>query len=82
MTRRNITTQYRCAARRGASHLAHRRPSGLSHGEIQRVGIAVAVAHRPRLIVADEPTGQLDVANVDAMLELLTTLATKRMRHW
>ena len=59
----------------GASHLAHRRPGGLSHGEIQRVGIAVAVAHRPRLIVADEPTGQLDVATADAMLELLAALA-------
>jgi energy-coupling factor transport system ATP-binding protein len=61
----------------GAAHLAHRRPSGLSHGEIQRVGIAVAVAHRPRLIVADEPTGQLDVANADAMLDVLAALATE-----
>jgi ABC-type lipoprotein export system ATPase subunit len=61
----------------GATHLAHRRPNGLSHGEIQRVGIAVAVAHRPRLIVADEPTGQLDVTNADAMLDVLDALATE-----
>jgi len=61
----------------GATHLAHRRPSGLSHGEVQRVGIAVAVVHRPRLIVADEPTGQLDVANADAMLDVLAALASE-----
>ena len=71
--RRAAVADALCAV--GAAHLAKRRPSRLSHGEIQRVGIAVAIGHRPRLIVADEPTGQLDVGNADAMLDLLAAIA-------
>lgn len=61
----------------GVGHLATCRPGTLSHGELQRVGIAVAIANRPQLLVADEPTGQLDVANADAMLDLLAALASE-----
>ena len=61
----------------GVAHLAHWRPSKLSHGEQQRVGIAAAIANQPRLLVADEPTGQLDVATGDAMLDLLSTIARR-----
>jgi ABC-type lipoprotein export system ATPase subunit len=60
----------------GLAEMADRYPSGLSHGELQRVGIAAALAHSPTLIVADEPTGQLDTTTADAVFDLLRRLAT------
>ena len=52
----------------------HRFPSQLSGGEQQRVAIVRAVIHRPRLILADEPTGSLDHDTGDAILALLKKL--------
>jgi putative ABC transport system ATP-binding protein len=49
-------------------------PRELSAGQQQRVGIARALANRPKLVLADEPTSALDTTNRDAVLELMLTL--------
>ena len=55
----------------GLAGLGQRSPAQLSGGQLQRVALARALVHHPRLILADEPTGNLDPATAERMLDVL-----------
>jgi putative ABC transport system ATP-binding protein len=61
-------------ARVGLEDRGHHYPAQLSGGEQQRVALARAFCHRPRILFADEPTGNLDAANGATVVDLMTEL--------
>lgn len=71
---RNARTQHALELVGLAGH-SEQRPSELSGGQQQRVGIARAIVSRPRILIADEPTGQLDSRTAATIMDLLGELA-------
>ena len=58
----------------GLDEMKHRYPRQLSGGEQQRVAIARALIHRPKLLIADEPTGDLDTITAQTIIDVLTRI--------
>jgi putative ABC transport system ATP-binding protein len=61
----------------GLAAKGHKRPEELSGGELQRVAVALSLANDPALILADEPTGNLDTGNTETITALFLSLAEK-----
>ena len=62
----------------GLKKEGHKRPEQLSGGEQQRVSVCLALVNDPDIILADEPTGNLDLANMEIITNLLISLAKER----
>jgi lipoprotein-releasing system ATP-binding protein len=66
----------------GLSHRLQHKPSQLSGGELQRVAMARALFWDPPLVLADEPTGNLDPETGEKLHQLIYTLAKRRNQSW
>ena len=80
---RGIGTERRAQAMQvldelGLAELAHRRPAELSGGQQQRVAVARAVAARPKLVLADEPTANLDGENAEILMHMMRDLCEQQ----
>jgi len=73
--RQDIRGAHLLLAGLGLADKAYSRPHALSFGQVQRAAVARAVVNKPRLILADEPTSNLDDANAAAALDVLLTQA-------
>ena len=62
----------------GLADLAHRMPHQLSGGQMQRVAIARGLVHSPRILLADEPTGNLDTATGTSIIQLLRQICNEQ----
>ncbi|MFN8615424.1 MAG: ABC transporter ATP-binding protein [Vampirovibrionales bacterium] len=79
ITNKAIATQVaELLAQLGLAHRSEHYPSQLSGGEMQRAAIGRALIHQPKLLLADEPTGNLDTDNGDKVLQLLSALCKER----
>ena len=78
MTARSTSTAAALLERVGLGHRLAHYPAELSGGEMQRAAIARALAGNPPIILADEPTGNLDAGSGQAVLDLLADLNRER----
>ena len=69
--RKDIGRARHLLERVGLAHRAHHKPTALSVGEQQRVAVARALANRPKLLLADEPTANVDPANQQRIIDLI-----------
>jgi ABC-type lipoprotein export system ATPase subunit len=76
--RERLAETDRLLERIGLTERRDARPDELSGGEQQRIAVCAALAHRPRLLLADEPTGELDAANAARVYELIGELAREQ----